>query len=208
MNSICPEEYLAKKIFGKKSIRFCHNVWTISKNDLACWREKFVFFVILTINFRISWKKLLVRLSWIPPAQGFAMSGTIFFEQWKFLDGFWTTGWKFGRDVKTAFNVSRQTFWETFFARKIKFHSSCWDFGEKLPHMVGENWRLHQNWTLPARGNSWGIFLLSAMILIYFHFWQKTSGMGFKSDLYVFWPKFWGETYFSKELHLFYQFGL
>ena len=43
---------------------------------------------------------------------------------------------------------------------------------------------------------------------MYFHFWRKTSGLGVKSDLYVFWEMFWGETQFSKELHLFYQFGL
>ena len=57
MNGICPEEYLAKKTFGKKSIRFCQNVWTISRNDLACWREKPIILVLLTINFRNSWKK-------------------------------------------------------------------------------------------------------------------------------------------------------
>ena len=56
MNAICPEVDLAKKTFGKKSIRFCHNVWTISKNDLACWREKLVILALLTINFRVSWK--------------------------------------------------------------------------------------------------------------------------------------------------------
>ena len=44
-----------EKIFGKSSIKFCHNVWTISKNDLACWREKFIILVLLTIKFRISW---------------------------------------------------------------------------------------------------------------------------------------------------------
>ena len=47
---------LGRKNFWEKSIRFCHNVWTLSKNDLACWLEKFIFLVPLTINFRISWK--------------------------------------------------------------------------------------------------------------------------------------------------------
>ena len=42
--------------FWEKSLRFCHNVWTISKNDLVCWREKNYHFVFLTIKFRISWK--------------------------------------------------------------------------------------------------------------------------------------------------------
>ena len=52
--------------------------------------------------------------------------------------------------------MSHQTFREFFSAWNDKFQSWCWDFGKKLPHMVGKNWRLHQNWTLPARGTSWG----------------------------------------------------
>ena len=159
MNSICPEEYLAKRISEKNCKRLCHNVWTIRKNDLACWSKNLSFWYFWRKISGFREKILLVLQSWIPRAQGFAMSGTIFFEQWKFLDGLYTSGGKFSRDVKTAFNVSHQTFWKKFFiARKYKFQTSCWDFGEKLPHMVGKNWRLHQNWTLPARGNIWGIF--------------------------------------------------
>ena len=121
MNAICPEEYLAKKTFGKKSIRLCHNLWTISKNNLAYWREKQIILALLTINFGFRGKILLVRQSWVPPAQGFAMSGTIFLEQWNFLDGLCTCGAKFGRYVKIAFNVSHQTIWEFFLRENIKF---------------------------------------------------------------------------------------
>ena len=120
----------------------------MSRKSLLAW--KLYRFRTLGEKIPVFVEKKLFHQNWNPPAQRFTMRWTLKFAGWNYVDWFCTFGGPLGRVVRTAFNVSRQNFLAKKSFKK-RFSSSCWVFSENIPHMVGKNWRLHQNWiSLPG----------------------------------------------------------
>ena len=96
--------------FSKNLRRFYHNLWTLSKINLACWRENFIVFVRLVRNCpafvkKTGSSKLNSTRPWVRCEVIISFLAVKF--DWGLKSG--GTG-TFGRYAKTAFNVSSQTF--------------------------------------------------------------------------------------------------
>ena len=136
------------------------------------------------------------------------MKGAIFFENWKSLDGLCTSGGTFGRVVKTAFNVSRHTFWD-FFWRNITFRHLFWTLAKNIQRLQVKTAGFIKNdiflhWGIPSEKFNCSKVTWSWLILCCR---QKAFGSVFKSEFYVFGAMFSSKLWFPKNLHLFYQFG-
>ena len=114
MPSVCPEEPLVKTFF-RKMYKFLSEGWTMSKKNLMAW--KFCRLELFAKNFGFREKKW-VHQKWNPRAQGFAVRWTLKFAEWNFLDWYFKSAGPFSRVVKTAFNLSPQTFWGKCYFRE------------------------------------------------------------------------------------------
>ena len=140
--------------FWEKSLRFCRKVWTISKNDLVCWRERNYHFGFFDDKIQDFVKKFC----WFMGAEFRPLEVLLWAEQYLLSSEIFLMDYSHPARSSAGIIELHSTFpiktFGNFFASKYKFQSSCCDFGKKLPRMLEKNWRLHQNWTLSARGVS------------------------------------------------------